>query len=80
MSASSFAGILEACTQRCREMDAPLATRLSALADDVRRLSPEFAEIVDRMVNRLTQAGAGASAPSPGESMPSFVLPDESGR
>jgi len=54
--------------------------RLSAFADDVRRLSPEFAEIVDGMVNRLAQADAGASAPSPSEPMPPFVLPDENGR
>jgi peroxiredoxin len=80
MTDPSLAQILEACTQRCREMDAPLGDRLSAFADDVRRLSPDFAEIVDGMVNRLAQAGAGASAPSPGETMPSFVLPDENGR
>lgn len=80
MTDPSLAEILEACTQRCREMDAPLGDRLSAFADDVRRLSPDFAEIVDGMVNRLAQAGAGASAPSPGETMPSFVLPDENGR
>jgi peroxiredoxin len=80
MTDPSLAEILEACTQRCREMDAPLGDRLSAFADDVRRLSPDFAEIVDGMVNRLARAGAGASAPSPGETMPSFVLPDENGR
>jgi peroxiredoxin len=80
MNNPSFVETLEACTQRCREMDAPLGDRLSAFADDVRRLSPDFAQVVDGMVNRLAQAGAGASAPSPGETMPSFVLPDENGR
>jgi peroxiredoxin len=80
MSEPSFAESLEACTRRCREMDAPLAERLNAFADDVRRLSPEFAQVVDRMVDRLARADAGASAPSPSEPMPSFVLPDESGR
>src|SRR5262252_4257602 len=80
MTDPSLAETLEACTQRCRDMDAPLGDRLSAFADDVRRLSPDFAKIVDGMVNRLAQAGAGASAPSPGETMPSFVLPDENGR
>jgi peroxiredoxin len=80
MTDPSLAEALEACTKRCRQMDAPLGDRLSAFADDVRRLSPDFAGIVDGMVGRLAQAGAGASAPSPGEPMPSFVLPDENGR
>jgi peroxiredoxin len=80
MTDLSLAEALEACTERCRKMDAPLADRLSAFADDVRRLSPDFAQVVDVMVNRLAQAGAGASAPSPGETMPTFVLPDENGR
>jgi peroxiredoxin len=60
-------------------MDAPLAERLSAMADDVRRLAPDFAVIVDNMVARLQKSGAGASAPSVGEQMPEFVLPDENG-
>ena len=76
----SFAEILEACTQRCREMDAPLADRLNALANDVRRLDPSFAEVVERMVSRLHAIDAGTSAPSVGDPMPPFVLPDETGR
>ena len=80
MTTQSFAEILEACTQRCREMDAPLADRLNALANDVRRLDPSFAEIVDRMVSRLQQINAGTSAPSGGDPIPLFVLPDETGR
>lgn len=80
MSNPSFAERLEACARRCRDMDAPLGERLNAFADDVRRLSPAFAQVVDRMVDRLARADAGASAPSPSEPMPSFVLPDESGR
>ena len=79
MTEQSFADILEACTDRCQTMDAPLPDRLSALADDVRRLSPEFAEVVDRMVNQLQSSAAGQSAPSPGERMPAFVLPDQDG-
>jgi peroxiredoxin len=71
---------LEACTQRCKTMDAPLEERLRAMADDVRRLSSDFADIVDRMVARLKQAGAGAAAPQVGEPMPEFVLPDDNGR
>lgn len=80
MTELSLAETLEACTRRCREMDTPLAHRLHAFAEDVRRLSPDFAKLVDGMVNRLAEAGAGRSAPSPGETMPEFVLPDENGR
>lgn len=79
MAMQSFAEILEAETQRCRDMDAPLGERLAAFAAEVRRLDSRFAGIVDRMVARLQLSEAGASAPAVGEPMPSFVLPDETG-
>lgn len=79
MTQPSLAEALEICTQRCKEMDAPLAERLNAFASDVRELAPEFADIVERMVERLIVNGAGASAPSVGDAMPPFVMPDESG-
>src|SRR5208337_4939002 len=56
------------------------SVRLKAVADEVRRLGPEFAETVDRMVARLGDNGVGLAAPKPGEPMPDFVLPDEAGR
>lgn len=71
---------LEVSTARCLAMDAPLASRLSAFADDVRLFSPEFAEIVDRMVARLRKSGAGETTPGPGRKMPPFVLPDQNGK
>jgi peroxiredoxin len=80
MTTQSFAEILEASTQRCRIMDAPLAQRLQAFADDVRALDAGFADIVDRMVSRLKTSGAGETAPAPGERMLPFVLPDQDGR
>jgi peroxiredoxin len=79
MTTQSFAELLEASTQRCREMDAPLSVRLHAFAEDVRSLSPTFADIVDRMVSRLKSSGAGESAPAAGEPMPPFLLPDQDG-
>jgi peroxiredoxin len=75
----SLAEALEVCTQRCKEMDAPLVERLDAFASDVKDLAPQFADIVDRMVDRLKANGAGASAPAIGDSMPPFVMPDENG-
>lgn len=72
--------ILEDAFIRCRDLQAPLADRLQAFADEVRRLGAHFAEAVDALVNRLVEAGAGATAPQVGEPMPTFLLPDEQGR
>lgn len=79
MREPSFAEILEVSTARCRAMDAPLEVRLAAFADVVRELSPEFTAIVERMVLRLVESGAGLAAPDIGEPMPSFLLPDHNG-
>lgn len=79
MAEQSFAAVLDASTRRCREMDATLAQRLQALADDVRALNPEFAEGVDRLILRLKSDGAGEGAPGPGDPMPPFMLPNQDG-
>jgi peroxiredoxin len=79
MARDSLAEILERSTRRCRDADAPLAERLRLFADDVRSLSPDFAEVVDRMINRLQSSGAGLAAPSAGELMPPFLLPNQDG-
>lgn len=79
MTQPSLSDALEACTKRCKEMEAPLGERLNAFAEDVRELAPQFAGIVDRMVDRLQSAGAGNAAPAVGDPMPPFVLPDENG-
>jgi peroxiredoxin len=80
MTDRGLADELAECTERCRNMDAPLSERLSALAGDVRRLVPDFADVVERMIARLHAAGTGSDAPQPGEPMPDFLLPDERGR
>ncbi|MEQ1614250.1 MAG: peroxiredoxin-like family protein [Hyphomicrobiaceae bacterium] len=61
-------------------MDAPLAARLQAFADDVASLAPDFAEIVERMISALRMAEVGRSAPLRGEPMPPFMLPDQDSR
>jgi peroxiredoxin len=79
MTSKTFAEILdEAFGQSCR-MDASLSERLQAFADTVRKLNATFAEAVDRLVERLRETGAGMAAPVPGETMPSFLLPDDAG-
>ena len=80
MTEKTFVQILEDATDRSRDMNVPLGERLKAVADEVRSLSPEFADIVDRMVARLVANNVGQSAPQPGEPMPDFILPDEAGR
>jgi peroxiredoxin len=75
----SLAEELEDAFERCRSMDASLSERLQALAESVRQLSPPFAETVDRLISRLQQSDAGATAPQPGDTMPPFLLPDEQG-
>jgi peroxiredoxin len=79
MAEKTFAELLEETTENSRLMDAPLGVRLKAVADEVNRLSPEFAGVVGRMVARLEASSVGQSAPRIGEPMPDFILPDEQG-
>ena len=79
MAEKTFAELLEEATENGRMMDAPLSERLKAVADEVNRLSPEFAGVVARMVARLETNNVGQSAPQIGERMPDFILPDEKG-
>jgi peroxiredoxin len=65
--------------QRCREMEGTLNEQLRAYADAGREIFPAYGEAVDRLVERLGRNGGGESAPCPGQAMPSFVLPDDSG-
>ena len=74
------ASSLQDAFQQCCEMDASLAERLDAFADALREWQPTFAEAVDRLVQRLQGVDAGKNAPKPGEPMPPFLLPDETGR
>jgi hypothetical protein len=59
--------------QHCRDMDASLSERLDSLAQAVRKLSPPFADAVDRLVTRLQQSGAGETAPQVGQPLPPFI-------
>jgi peroxiredoxin len=80
MEASQLLAALEDAFQRIRGDNALLGDKLKSIADEVRRLSPLFAETVDAFVNRLEEVGAGSLAPILGEKMPLFLLPDEEGR
>jgi peroxiredoxin len=66
--------------QRCREMEGTLNEQLQAYAAAGREIFPAYGQAVDRLVIRVNENGGGENAPRPGEPMPPFVLPDESGR
>jgi peroxiredoxin len=66
--------------EQARELDGSMAERLDVFAGATRKLHPSTAAIVDRLVARLKGHNAGKDAPKPGDVMPPFVLPDETGR
>ena len=79
MPTMAAASTLDEALRQCRDMDASVNARLACYADAVRRLTPPFAEAVDRLIARLQESGAGAAAPRPGTPMPPFLLADETG-
>jgi peroxiredoxin len=79
MEELTLSQILEEAFERARDMDAALSVRLESFADSVRIASPDFAEVVDRLVARLNLNGSGAAAPAVGDPMPPFMLPDDQG-
>jgi peroxiredoxin len=66
--------------QQCRDMEGSLREQLEAYAAAGREIFPAYGEAVDRLVARLNENGGGENAPRPGEAMPPFLLPDETGR
>ncbi len=80
MSANVSVESFDEAFKRARDMDAPLNEQLRAFADATRQRRPDFADAVDRLVERLHRNGAGNAAPGVGETMPTFVLPNDAGR
>jgi peroxiredoxin len=65
---------------RCRDMEGTLGDQLDAYAAAGREIFPAYSDAVDRLVARIHENGGGDNAPRPGDAMPPFLLPDESGR
>jgi peroxiredoxin len=65
--------------EEARARDGSMTERLNIFADATRKLHPSTAAIIDRLVTRLREYDAGKDAPKPGDVMPPFVLPDETG-
>jgi len=79
MTADFGTETLDDAFRRVRDLDVSLSEQLRSFAENTRQERPKFAAAVDRLIDRLRRAGAGDSAPKPGEPMPGFVLPDENG-
>ena len=77
---SANAERLRAAFEQCSGMEGSLREQLEAYAAAGREIFPAYGEAVDRLVVRLNENGGGENAPRPGEVMPPFVLPDETGR
>jgi peroxiredoxin len=80
MDASQLVASLEDAFRRVRGENVQLSDKLRYIADEVRRLSPIFADAVEVFVGRLEEVAAGSLAPRVGDIMPPFLLPDEEGR
>src|SRR6266545_2662277 len=66
--------------QQCRDMEGTLRDQLEAFGAGGSEIFPAYGEAVDRLVARIHENGGGENAPRPGEAMPPFLLPDETGR
>jgi hypothetical protein len=80
MISESLTESLRAAFTHARNLNGSLAERLAVYSDAIRQLHSAYARAVDDFVARLNAGGAGVAAPQPGEPMPPFVLPDETGR
>jgi peroxiredoxin len=63
--------------QIARDSDAPINERLATYEAMMRALGSPASAVVERLVERLRNAGAGLNAPAVGELMPTFLLPDD---
>src|SRR5688500_5647943 len=63
-----------------RDREAPLTERLAIYAEASRKASPDYADAVDQLVQRLNESGSWQDAPGVGAEMPAFILPDATGQ
>ncbi len=63
-----------------RALGGPLSVQLAAFDASLRARNPAAGEAYDGLVKHLATVDAGANAPSPGDPLPMFQLPDENGR
>jgi hypothetical protein len=63
MREPALSDMLEDSFARARDLEAPLADRLQAFENELRRFVPSFSAAVDTLVSRLAESNAGATAP-----------------
>src|SRR5216683_3164287 len=63
--------------QIARDSDAPINERLATYSATMRAMGSPADGLIDRLVERLRNAGAGLNAPRVGDPMPTFLLPDD---
>ncbi len=80
MASAELRQALAEALARARDLDGSLQERLASYSDAIRELHPAYANAVDALVARLDVSEAGVSAPTPGEPMPPFLLPDDTGQ
>src|SRR5205809_7133094 len=80
MISQAAAERLQQAFEQCRDMDGTLKERLTAYASVSREVLPAYGEAVDRLVARIHENGGGENSPRPGDPMPPFILPDDTGR
>ena len=80
MNATQTQRDLQDAFARLSQSNLSLGDQLQAAAQSVRQRRPDFADAIDRLVERLNESDAGATSPQVGDVMPPFFLPDQNGR
>ncbi len=80
MNATQTQKDLQDAFARLSQSNLSLGDQLQAAAQSVRQRRPDFADAIDRLVERLNESDAGATSPQVGDVMPPFFLPDQNGR
>lgn len=78
-AADGSAGPVQDLLQSLRRSGLPLNEQLARVSQAIAESRPHYAQAYDLLVARLERAQTGEDAPQPGDAMPNFLLPDESG-
>ena len=72
--------MLEEAWHSIAEIEAPLDVRLAMFVDRARELVPWLMGAYDNFIDRIARSDAGSGAAGVGDTMPDFVMPDQTGR
>ena len=77
MASPSPPATLAEAFQIARDSDAPINERLANYSATMQALGSPAGGLIERLIERLRNAGAGLNAPRIGDPLPSFLLPDD---